>query len=49
MPLWYYNDTSANFIRVGCGLRLVLPINPTAVATLTGEGSNTAHLLGLHE
>jgi len=41
VPL-YTSGQSANFIRVGCGLRLVLPVNPTAVATLTGEGSNTA-------
>jgi hypothetical protein len=35
-------STSANFIRAGCGLSLVLPVNPTAVNTIAGGASNQA-------
>lgn len=38
----YAAGMSANFVRTGSGLWLVLPVNPTAVATIAGGGSNTA-------
>ncbi len=41
VPL-YPANTSVNFIRLGCGLWLVLPVNPTAVNTIAGGGSNQA-------
>ncbi len=41
VPL-YPKNTSANFIRAGCGLSLVLPVNPAAVNTIAGGASNQA-------
>jgi hypothetical protein len=41
VPLYYANQ-SINFVRVGCGLWLVLPVNPTAVATIAGGLANQA-------
>jgi hypothetical protein len=41
VPLYYANQ-SANFVRVGSGAMIVLPINPTAVATLAGGLANVA-------
>lgn len=36
----YPSNTSANFIRNGCGLWLVLPVNSTAISTIVGGGAN---------
>ncbi len=41
VPL-YPSNTSANFVRLGSGLWLVLPVNPTAVNTIAGGGANQA-------
>ncbi len=41
VPLYYANG-SANFVRVGSGAMLVLPVNPAAVATLAGGLANVA-------
>ena len=41
VPLYYANQ-SANFVRVGSGAMLVLPVNPSAVATLAGGLANVA-------
>jgi hypothetical protein len=41
VPLYYANQ-SANYVRVGSGAMLVLPVNPTAVATIAGGLANVA-------
>ena len=41
VPLYYANQ-SANFVRVGSGAMLVLPVNPSAVATIAGGLANAA-------
>lgn len=41
VPL-YPKNTSVNFARAGSGLWIVLPVNPTAVNTIAGGGSNQA-------
>jgi len=41
VPLYYANQ-SANFVRVGSGAMIVLPVNPTAVATIAGGLANVA-------
>lgn len=41
VPLYYANQ-SVNFVRVGSGSMLVLPVNPTAVATIAGGLANVA-------
>ena len=38
-PLYYANN-SVNFVRIGSGAWVVLPLNPAAVNTIAGQGSN---------
>lgn len=41
VPL-YYASQSINYVRVGSGLRVVLPVNPSAINTIAGGGANQA-------
>ena len=38
----YPSNTSANFVRIGCGLWVVLPVKPGDVNTIAGGGANQA-------
>ncbi len=38
----YPSSTSANYVRSGSGLWIVLPVNPAAVNTIAGGGANQA-------
>jgi len=39
VPL-YASGMSVNFARIGCGMFVVLPVNPSAVSTIAGGASN---------